>query len=398
MTSAPTTTTARRMRRWLLVAGSILVLPIAAALAVYGWAWSSTDESTIARAMIWRESDVGDQHRFPARGIPTGVRASPLPAGPEADIIGSSNGSELDEFLRETGTLALVVVHEDRLVRERYFGGSTRESLLTSFSVAKSFVSTLVGIAIDRGLIRSVDDRVTDYLPELAARDPRFRQITLRHLLTMSSGIRYEEGGFPWPFGDDTYTYYGVDLRDVALNRTRIAVPPGLAWQYNNYNPLLLGLVLERATGTSVAAFMAKKLWQPLGAEADATWSLDSEHSGFEKMESGVNARAVDYARFGLLFLHNGEWNGRRIISEDWVRTATGAGAAVDLAYGYRYFWWLDVERPGRFYAMGKYGQFVYIAPDADAVVVRLGNSSGVGNITWLATFRDIVDQLERER
>ena len=387
----------RRTRRWLLVAGVVLALPVAAVLGVYAWAWSSTDVSTVARALVWRESDVGDQHRFPARLIPAGTHASPLPAGVEADLALSGEETDLDEFLRETDTLALVVVHEARVVRERYFDGATRESLQTSFSVAKSFVSTLVGIAIDEGLIGSVDDSVTKYLPELATRDPRFRQITLRHLLTMSSGLRWEEGGFP-SLGDDTYTYYGVDLRDLALSRTRIVSPPGVAWQYNDYNPLLLGLVLERATGTSVSDFMATRLWQPLGAEAAATWSLDSERSGFEKLESGVNARPVDYARFGLLFLHKGEWNGRRIVSKDWVRAATGADTTTDSAYyhGYRYFWWLDVERPGRFYALGKYGQYVYVAPDADAVVVRFGRDWGVSNITWLATFRDIADQLER--
>jgi CubicO group peptidase (beta-lactamase class C family) len=385
------------MRRWFLVAGGILALLVAAALGVYGWAWLSTDESTFARALIWRESDVGDQHRFPARRIPAGGRASPLPAGVEANLVVSREGKGLDEFLRETETSAFLVVREDRLVRERYFGGSTRASLQTSFSAAKSFVSTLIGIAIDEGLIGSVDDRLTKYLPELAARDPRFRKITLRHLLTMSAGIRYQEGGFP-SLGDDTYTYYGVDLRDVALNRVRIEGPPGIAWEYNNYHPLLLGLVLERVTGTSVSDFMATRLWQPLGAEADATWNLDSERSGFEKMESGLNARAVDYARFGLLFLHDGEWNGRRIVSEDWVRAATGADMTTDPAYyhGYRYFWWRDMDRPGRFYALGKYGQYIYVAPDADTVVVRFGRDWGVSNLAWLATFRDVADQLAR--
>ena len=384
-------------RRWFLIAGGVVGLLFAVALGVYVWAWASTDESTFARAVIWRESDVGDQHRFPARQIPAGARTSPLRAGVEDDLVVSGEGKGLDELLRGTDTLAFLVVHDDRLVYERYFDGATRESLQTSFSAAKSFVSTLVGIAIDEGLIESIEDPVTDYLPELAARDPGFRQITLRHLLTMSSGIRYREGGFP-SLGDDTYTYYGVDLRDLALNRTQIDGPPGVAWQYNNYHPLLLGLVLERVTGTSVSDFMATRLWQPLGAEADATWNLDSERSGFEKMESGVNARPVDYARFGLLFLHNGEWNGRRIVSEDWVREATGAEATTDSAYyhGYRYFWWLDVNRPGSFYALGKYGQYIYVAPDADAVVVRLGRDWGVGNNTWLATFRDLADQLER--
>jgi CubicO group peptidase (beta-lactamase class C family) len=386
-----------RVRRWFLVAGGVLALLFAAALGFYGWAWSSTDESTLARAVIWRESDVGDQHRFPARRIPAGARASPLPRGVEADLVVGGESTELDEFLRETETLAFVVVHEDRLVYERYFNGATRESLQTSFSAAKSFASTLVGIAIDEGLIGGLDDRITEYLPELAARDPRFRQITLHDLLTMSSGIQWREGGFP-SLGDDTQTYYGVDLRDLALNRTEIAEPPGVTWQYNDYNPLLLGLVLERVTKTSVSDFSARRLWQPLGAEADATWSLDSERSGFEKMESGLNARPVDYARFGLLFLHNGEWNGRRIVSKDWVRAATRPGTPADPVYyyDYRYFWWLDPEQPGRFYAFGKYGQFVYVAPDAHTVVVRFGRSSGVTRPTWLATFRDVADQLKR--
>ena len=387
---------APRARRWFLVAGGILAVLVGVALGVYGWAWLSTDDSTFARALVWRESDVGDQHRFPARRIAAGARASPLPRGVEADLFLSPK-RELDEFLREMDTLAFLVVHGDRLVYERYFGGSSRESLQTSFSAAKSFVSTLVGIAIDEGLIGSVDDRITKYLPELAARDPGFRQITLRHLLTMSSGIRYREGGFP-SLGDDTYTYYGVDLRNVALERTEIEEPPGVSWHYNNYHPLLLGLVLERTARTSVSDFMATRLWQPLGAEADATWNLDSERSGFEKMESGLNARATDYARFGLLFLHNGEWNGRRIVSRGWVRAATRAGSPTDPVYyyNYRYFWWLDPDRPSRFYALGKYGQYIYVAPDADTVVVRFGRNSGVSSTTWLATFREIADQLER--
>jgi CubicO group peptidase (beta-lactamase class C family) len=381
------------MRRRLLVAGGVLAVVAGAALGLYGLAWLSTDESTLARAMVWRESDVGDQHRFPARRIPAGARASRLPGGVEANLLVNGE-APLDEFLRATDTLAFVVVHDDRLVYQRYFQGSARDTLQTSFSAAKSFLSTLVGIAIDEGLIGSVEDPVTRYLPELVERDPEFRRITLRDLLTMTSGIRYHEGGF---LGDDTYTYYGVDLRDIALNRTRIADPPG-SWHYNNYNPLLLGLILERTAGTSVADFASTRLWRPLGAEADATWSLDSEDSGFEKMESGVNARPVDYARFGLLLLHGGEWNGRRILSRSWVRAATGVDATSPSAsyYSYGYFWWLDPDHPGRFYAFGKYGQFIYVAPDADVVVVRLGRDSGVDRVTWLATFGEIADQLTR--
>jgi CubicO group peptidase (beta-lactamase class C family) len=210
----------------------------------------------------------------------------------------------------------------------------------------------------------------------------------------MSSGLRYEEPAIPVPWGDDVATYYGVDLRDVGLNGSRIERPPGEEWHYNNYNPLLLGMVLERATGMSVSDYVATRLWQPLGAQSDATWSLDSERSGFEKMESGFNATPLDYARFGLLYLHGGEWNGTQIVAQDWVETATAADTSQDPAGHYQYFWWIDTERPDRFYALGNLGQYVYVAPDADTVIVHSGREWGVDNDTWLATFRAIADGL----
>jgi CubicO group peptidase (beta-lactamase class C family) len=388
-------------RRWRWLRRSLLgaaALVIVVAVSVYTWAWRSTDRSTIARALIWREADIGDQQRFPARPIPTSRHASPLPAGPNADLqVPAANGNgtqRLDQVLRGTHTRALVVVHHDRVVIERYFGGAGPNTLETSFSVAKSFVAALVGIAIDQGRIGSVDDPVTRYLPELAARDPRFASITLRHLLTMSSGLRYQESSFPSPRGDDTSTYYGVDLRKEALEDTRIEQPPGRKWHYNNYNPLLLGLVLERASGMSVSNFMASRLWQPLGAGSDASWSLDSGRSGFEKLESGLNATALDYARFGLLLLHGGEWNGRRVVSGEWVRDATRIHTRTDFPNPYGYFWWVDGKRPDRFYAFGNYGQYIYVDPRAEVVVVRLGSDWGFGNEQWLATFRAVADQL----
>ena len=169
------TVTARRVRRWLLLAGGVFALLVAAVLGVYVWAWLSTDESTIARALIWRESDVGDQHRFPARRIPAGARVSPLRAGVEADLVVSAEGRGSTSSCARRTRSRFSSSTKTASSSERYFDGATRESLQTSFSAAKSFVSTLVGIAIDEGLIGSVEDPVTDYLPELAARDPRFR-------------------------------------------------------------------------------------------------------------------------------------------------------------------------------------------------------------------------------
>ena len=369
---------------------------LVALVGVYGWARVSVERSTIARALVWGDADVGDQFRFPARLIPAADVASPLPAGSEIELPAPSaaaGGASFDEFLRINATRAFLVVHDDQLVYERYFGGSGKDTLETSFSVAKSFVSALVGIAIDEGSIGSVEDPVTDYLPQLGVRDPRFQHVTLRHLLSMASGLRYWDTDLPWPWADDTYTYYGTNLREIAL-RTEIERPPGQERLYNNYNPLLLGLVLERATGMPISEYMATKLWQPLGAERDATWNLDSERSGFEKMESGINATATDYARFGLLFLHGGEWNDTRIVSEDWVRAATAADTTTDPAAFYQYFWWVDVERPGRYYALGNLGQYIYVAPDANAVIVRTGSDWGAENDAWVTILRDVADRV----
>ena len=386
-----------RRRRWPRRLAAGLAVLVVVTSGVFAWASLSTGRSTLARALIWMEANIGDQERFPARLIPAGGRASSLPPGREPKLLVTGEGgpAALDAVLRDTDTRALVVVRRDRVVFEHYSGDSGASTLETSFSVAKSFLSTLVGIAIDQGLIGGVDDPLTDYVPELAARDPRFQRISLRDLLTMRSGLRYEESGFPWPWGDDTYTYYGVDLRKEALERTEIARAPGEEWHYNNYNPLLLGLVLERATGGSVSDFMTRALWRPLGAADDASWSLDSERSQFEKLESGVNATARDYARFGLLFLRGGRWNGQRIVSRAWVRAATGPQTASDYDNPYGYFWWVDGHRPDRFYALGNHGQYIYVDPVARVVVVRLGSDWGVDNDRWLAIFREITEQLK---
>ena len=204
---------------------------------------------------------------------------------------------DFDAFLAKNRTQAFIVIQDDAILYEQYFNGASRDSIVTSFSTAKSFTSTLIGIAISEGYIHSVDDPITDYLPELAERDPAFANITIRDLLMMSSGIKYVE--FPFVNGDDAKTYYYPDLRQLALEDTHIVGLPGEQFHYNNYHPLLLGMILERATGTSVANYLQEKIWKPVGMEYPGSWSLD-EH-GFEKMESGINARAIDFAKFGRL-------------------------------------------------------------------------------------------------
>src|SRR5215207_8900990 len=348
------------MRRLAFVLLGLLLL----ACALYGSAHLLTGSSGFARAVVWGESDIEDRHRFPEREIRAGRDTWPLPRDPAR--IG------MDQFLQEYSTRTFVVLHRGRLVYERYFNGGSGEELETSFSVAKSFLSTLVGIAIDEGKISGLDEPITRRLPELEERDPRFARIRVRDLLSMSSGLRYEEEGTPW--SDDAVTYYDTDLRDVALEDTEIEGAPAARWHYNNYNPLLLGLILERAVRMPVSEYMERRLWRPMGAEADASWSLDSEGSGFEKMESGVNARARDFARFGLLMLRHGRAERKQVVSARWVRLATSESAGY-APYGLG--WWLaygSQGRPAEFLASGKYGQVIAVDPEHDAVVVRLGS------------------------
>ncbi|HEU0202210.1 MAG TPA: serine hydrolase, partial [Burkholderiaceae bacterium] len=362
-----------------------------------------TDRSQLARAIAWMESDVDDQWRFPSRPIANApprfdfkepaaaVRRRVEAALEEVGLGAKAKGRPFAEFMHETETLAFLVVRDDELLYEGYFNGATRESSVTSFSVAKSFVSALVGCAIADGSIGSVEDPVTRYVPELLERDARYRDVRLRHLLAMSSGIRYIERGLPW--SDDSTTYYAPDLRAAAVS-SPIDGPPGQSFHYNNFHPLLLGLVIERATKRSVARYLEERLWKPLGMEAPASWSLDSERSGFEKMESGINARAIDFAKFGRLFLNRGRWNGVQVIPEAWVEESTRLDTASDPAPKYQYLWWVNARVAPRhhFFAAGKYGQFIYVMPEKGLVFVRFGRADGYGS--WPALFERLGERI----
>ena len=215
---------------------------------------------------------------------------------------------------------------DDRLISETYLK-SSREDINTSFSVAKSFDSALIGAAIADGSIQSVDDPVIKYVPEIAGRG--LDTLTIRNLIRMDSGIRFRgSDDVLVPFSDDALTYYPPDLRRIALSAQPGKTPIGAAFYYNKIHPLLEGLILERATGMPVTDYLQERIWKPMGAEFPASWSLDSQASGFEKMESGINARALDYARFGLIYLHNGFWNGKQILPAAWIAASTAPDPA----------------------------------------------------------------------
>lgn len=355
---------------------------------VFGTAYLLTPFSGVARAMVWMEADVDDYRRFSSRPIAAPAEAfrflrAPAPAE-LATVTVNGVERDLEPFLGANGTTAFIVLRDQAVLYERYFNGDTRSSIQTSFSVAKSYLSALVGMAVEDGVV-GLDDPISEHIPELLDRDRRFARITVEDLISMASGLRYEETWLPW--GDDAETYYSADLRELALEDTEIVESPG-RWHYNNYNPLLLGMILERATGRTVSSYLEERLWQPLGAEFDASWSLDSDKSGFEKMESGLNARAIDFAKFGVLYLNGGEWEGRQLVPRAWVETSTAPHAASH----YGYWWWVEPDRS--FVARGNHGQFLYVDPARSVVIARFGTTDG--DVDWPGVFADIAARIGR--
>jgi len=366
---------------------------------IYVWALTATGTSQLARVIVWRESDVDDLYRFPSRPVHASsepVYFTPVDQSPADEVkifaeMKIDGTIPLDTFLTDTHTTAFIAIHGDNLLYEGYFNGASRHTIQTSFSVAKSFTSTLVGIAIAEGYIASLDEPVTNYIPELLENDPQFENITLRHLITMASGLRYRSWLSPWE--DPATTYYAPDLRAAAL-RSEIVEPPGTTFRYNNYNPQLIGMVLERATEMSVSEYLETRLWQPMGAEADGSWSLDSERSGFEKMESGLNGRAIDFAKFGWIFMRNGRNGDRQVVPSAWIEEATRADITTDPAIEYQYFWWVDEPR-NAYIAEGHLCQFIYIYPDADLVLVRMGRDCG--GVYWTGLLGEIAEGVGRQ-
>ena len=400
---------ANSKRRNPILKWSLRTLGVAAGLFAVALVWMLLiyPAEYVRRTLFWLEADVDDYLRFPERTMAASDSPFVLPIDPDPEVL-DALGSLLDaddpeSVLAELETQALIVIKDGTVINESYFNGFTRDSIATSFSVAKSFGSTLIGIATAEGLIESIDQPITDYLPELLDRDRRFGDISLRDLMSMSSGIHYEERGIP-P-GDDAKTYYWPDMRDLALNRTSIDEPPGERFHYVNYNPLLEGLIIERATGMSVTDYLGTRLWQPMGAEFPGSWSLDSV-DGFEKMESGINGRPIDFARLGLLFLGNGSINGNSIVPSSWVSTATtptySAGSdwyALQIEpsspIGYGLHWWTIEGSHGiDFSAQGNHGQFIYVSPANDAVIVRNGRGYGMNGGQWMAAFYALTDRL----
>lgn len=355
------------------------------------------------RAVKLRKFNLEDHDRLPY----VAIQKASKPYG-FTDATGQTSGKQLQSFLDTilpfSNTAAFIVIRNDSILYERYFNGFTQQSLLPSFSVVKSFIGTLIAIAVDEGHIPSTQIPITHYLPELLQRDKAFARITIQHLMDMRSGIWFNEEKYN--LKDDAIKLgFRPNVLKHAL-RIRIEKEPGQDFQYRSINTQLLGFILERATGKKVSDLLQEKIWEPLGAEYHATWNVDSWKRKQEISFAGLNAAARDFAKLGRLYLHQGNWNGRKILKQHWVTTVAHADI-MNTFSGYKNQWWsrylyhyfpdsLDAiayskqtmrsgivrksrsgfrvgYRNGAFSAHGVFNQIIYINPLNNVIIVRFG-------------------------
>ena len=301
------------------------------------------------------------------------------------------------DFLELTDTSALLVIQDGKVRFEEYFLTGGRDVNWLSMSVAKSFTSTLVGIAFDEGLIKDLNEPITDYVPEL--KGSAYDKVAIVDVLEMSSGAQWSED---YANPDSEVVRMGkimglggsLDEFTASLKPQR---EPGTFNQYNSADTQALGMLVARATGRSLTNYMQEKLWGPLGAESDAYWIIDDHN--VEMAFAGLNATARDYAKIGELFRNGGNWFGKQIVSRDWVTSAThstkphllpGDNPASDYPLGYGYQWWLMDGDEREYSAIGVYNQFVYVNPARDLVIVKLSAFSDYATVETEEGYREL--------
>ena len=277
---------------------------------------------------------------------------------------------ELRARLEKNKSIAFTVIQKDSILYETYWGIGSRTSRTNSFSMAKSVVAMLIGVAIQDGYIESIDQKITDFIPEYDRPGDHFNnEVTIKHLLTMSSGMDWNEDYYN-PFGVTAEAYFTKNLNDLMLS-IDFTEKPGEKWHYQSGSTQLMGLIIERSTGTSLSAYLSEKLWQPINATDQAEWMIDKQ-GGVEKAYCCINSNALDFARFGQLYLDKGNWNGVQLIDSSFVE----ASLSADIEAHYGYSWWLyETQYKYPVYTMrGVNGQYVIVVPALELVAVRLGH------------------------
>jgi len=380
---------------------SKIVLGMLAALAVAGvTGWYSLDKETRGLlatlptnrdVLFWsqpqRDAAFRALDRVPllakSHVVTAGGTVMRLPPGPPLKL-----GLDVDAYMAGQRSAAVLIVHDGKLRLERYGLGYDASGRWTSFSVAKSFTSTLVGAALRDGAIKSMDDKVSDYIPEM--KGSVYDEVSLRQLLTMTSGVKWNED-YADPNSDVARfnghkPEDGVDSLVSYMRRLPREVPAGTRWHYSTGETNLVGVLLARAVQKPLATYLSEKIWVPAGMEQQATWILN--RSGQEISGCCVQASPRDYARFGLFILGGARIGGQSIVPDGWLAEATSQRTGIDRpGRGYGYQWWTYTD--GTFAARGIFGQGIFIDPKRRIVIVS--------NADWGAGATDRVASEARE-
>jgi CubicO group peptidase (beta-lactamase class C family) len=330
-----------------------------------------TNGDVLSWRLNQRDAAFRAMDRLPLLARSSQISASPeplpLPTGTPLEIPG------VDEYLADQRTAALVIVHDGKVRFERYGLGFDAAGRWTSFSVAKSFTSTLVGAAIQDGAIGSLEDKVSRYIPDL--RGSVYDEVTIRQLLTMSSGVRWTED-YEDPDSDvaqfnSAKPAPGVDATVSYMRGLPRAHPPGEVWHYNTGETNLIGVLVSSATGKPLAEYLQEKIWHPAGMESAATWLQG--RTGHEIAGCCMQAATRDFARFGLFVLANGNAGGRQIVPEGWFAEATRTQKDIGQpGRGYGFQWWTYDD--GAVAAQGIFGQGIFIDPARRLVIASNSN------------------------
>ncbi len=365
-----------------------------------GAGWQSLDKETRGflaafptnrDVLFWKESQRDaafralDRLPFLAKHevVPAGNQPSPLPPGPPLQL-----EQDIDAFMNGQRSAALIVLHDGKVRLERYGLDFDAAGRWTSFSVAKSITSTLVGAAVKDGHIKSMDDKVSDYIEEM--KGSAYDDVSIRQLLTMTSGIQWNED-YADPNSDvakfnNHKPEEGVDALISYLRKLPRAAPAGTRWLYSTGETNLVGVLLSRATKKPLSAYLSEKIWVPAGMEQQATWILSK--TGQEISGCCIQAATRDFARFGQFIVNGARVNGQSILPDDWLPLATTTRTGINQpGRGYGYQWWTYDD--GTFAARGIFGQGIFIDPQRKLVIAT--------NANWGAGARDPVASPARE-
>ncbi len=340
------------------------------------------------RFFTWNFADVNDYKRFPATIIHPGKghfafarKANSFLKLPHSFL---EDQQSFESFLNNNKTTAFLVIHQDTILYEKYFSDYNAASAFPSFSITKSVVSALLGIAISEGIISSLDDRVSKYLPKLSKNG--FDRVTLRNLINMRSGIKFSEGYFN-PFSEMAKFYYGKNL-DKFVQKLRLNKEPGATYQYQSANTQILAMIIERTSGKSLPDYLQEKIWEKAGMQYDASWNLDSEKHGRVKAFCCLNARPLDFARFARLYCRDGNYQKEEIIPSSWISETFNNTTDSKDAAGYPYHFMWRVLDHDILFAKGILGQYIYIDRSKNLIIIRFGEKSK--KVPWIDLFKEI--------